>query len=374
MKSRRVLIIFFTLIYISIEAQKTFVHPGVLFNKESLNHVFDVAQNKIQPEYGSFELLKNNPLSSAYYKMQGPFKVIARDGDFRYTKGKMEADFNAAYLNSLMWVATKDVEHAKESLEILEAYSDVLEIIPNTNDAPLLAGLEGIKIVTAAEILRYTYPAITQVQLDKISKMIKNIFLPVCDKFYATNAYTNGNWGGIVSKMYIASAIFLNNRIMYDKAIDFYYNANDNGNIKNYVDDSTGQIQESGRDQTHTQLGIGALATVCELAYIQGDDLYGAYNNRLLRGFEYVARFNLGDDNMPFKIWKDISGKYCKWTKISDISRGRLYPIYEMVYNHYVRRKGLVMPYTFKVVEKTRPEDYDGGHPSLGTLLFYGAK
>ena len=33
----------------------------------------------------------------------------------------------------------------------------LVKYIPETNDAPLLAGLEGMKIVYAAEILKYTY-------------------------------------------------------------------------------------------------------------------------------------------------------------------------------------------------------------------------
>ena len=357
----------------TVSAQRTFVHPGVLFTQASLDHFNDVVQKKIKPEYGSYKLLRNNPLASSSYQMKGPFKVIARDGDFRFTKKKMEDDFNAAYLNAILWSSTKEVDYAKKSLEILEGYADELELIPATNDAPLLAGLEGLKIVTAIEILRYTYSGITELQIEKVSKMIKNVFLPVCEKFYLAKPYTNGNWGGIVTKMYMASAIFFDNEAMYKKAIDFYLNGNDNGNIKNYVDDSTGQIQESGRDQIHTQLGIGALATVCEIAYQQGDDLYGAFNNRLLRGFEYVAQYNLGDDRVPFKVWKDVSGKYCHWTKISAINRGRFCPIYEMAYHHYVSRKELQMPYTEKVVQKTRPEDYDGGHPGLGTFLFYNS-
>jgi len=366
-------VIIFAFTVCHLQAQKAFVHPGVLFTQTSLNHFYDVAQKKIKPEYESYKLLRNNPLASSSYQMRGPFKVIARDGDFKFTKKKMEDDFNAAYMNALMWSSTKEVDYAKKSLEILEGYADELQLIPATNDAPLLAGIEGLKIVTAIEILRYAYHGTTQVQIEKVSKMIKTVFLPVCEKFYMTKPYTNGNWGGIVTKMYMASAIFFDNETMYKKAVDFYLNGNDNGNIKNYVDDSTGQIQESGRDQIHTQLGIGALATVCEIAYNQGDDLYGAYNNRLLRGFEYVAQYNLGDDKMPFKVWKDVSGKYCNWSRISDINRGRWCPIYEMVYNHYVLRKGLAMPFTEKVVQKTRPEDYDGGHPGLGTFLFYNS-
>ena len=357
----------------SIVAQKVFVHPGVLFTQTSLDRIYTIVQQKKVPEYGSYSLLKSNPCASAYYHLQGPFKVISRDGSFGFTKSKMESDFSAAYLNALMWTATKDKDYADKSIEILESYADELEMIPATNDAPLLVGLEGLKIVTAAEILRYTYKGIKPKQIEKITGMINHVFLPICEKFYATKAYTNGNWGGIVTKMYMASAIFLNNEAMYKKAIDFYYNANDNGNIKNYIDDSTGQIQESGRDQGHSQLGIGALATICEIAYNQGDDLYGALNNRLLRGFEYVAKYNLGED-VPFFQWKDITGKYDSWKEISTISRGKLIPIYEMVYNHYVNRKGLSMPYTQKVLDKIRPEGFDRDQPAFGTFLFYGAK
>lgn len=347
-----------------------FIHPGILHSQASLNHLRQVVEYKTMPEFGSYELLKNHPLASAQYKMNGPFAVISRDGPYAYTKSKMEADFSAAYLNALMWIATKDESHARKSLEILSAYADSLKLIPATNDAPLLVGLEGTKIVNAMEILRYTYHGITAEQLKKITNIITGVFLPVCETFYNTKAYTNGNWGPIVTKMYLSAAIFLDNKTMYDKAIDFYYYANDNGTIQNYISGSTGQIQESGRDQGHAQLGIGALATVCEIAYNQGNDLYSAFDNRLLKGFEYVAKYNLGNDDVPFETWKDVTGKYSDWTVISETGRGRFIPIYEMVYNHFVRRKGLSMPYTEKVIERIRPEGYDRDQPAFGTLLF----
>jgi len=351
-------------------AQHEFVHPGILHTQHALDRIYSVAQNKTMPQYGSFKLLKENPLSSASYQMKGPFPVIARDGQYASTKSKMEADFSAAYLNSLMWIATKDSAHANRALAILDAYADTLKYIPNTNDAPLLVGLEGTKIVNALEILRYTYPGTSAKQVSKIMKMVTDIFLPVCKKFYDTIPYTNGNWGPIVTKMYMSTAIFLNDRKMYNKAVEFYKNGNDNGSIKNYVSEATGQIQESGRDQGHCQLGIGAMATVCEIAWNQGDDLYGLYNNRLLQGFEYVAKFNLGND-VPFMKWKDITGKYSNWDSISTIGRGKFIPVYEMVYNHYAYRKGLAMPYTKQVIDKIRPEGYDRDQPAFGTLLFY---
>jgi hypothetical protein len=356
----------------SAHAQKKFLHPGILHSTAGLNHIYKVAQQKTMPEYGSYELLRDHPLASASYKMNGPYTVISRDGQYSYTKSKMEADFSAAYLNALMWIATKDEAHAKKSLEIMGAYADSLTLIPATNDAPLLVGLEAVKIINAMEILKYIYKKIPAAQSDKINKMITGIFLPVAETFYNAKPYTNGNWGGIVTRMYISAAIYFDNEAMYKKAVDFYYNANDNGTIRNYISDSTGQIQESGRDQGHSQLGIGALAGICEIAWNQHDDLYGALNNRLLKGFEYVAKYNLGNDDLPFITWKDITGKYSNWTVISPQGRGRFIPIYEMVCNHYVKRKGLSMPYTEQVVNKMRPEGYDRDQTAFGTLLFYG--
>jgi len=349
---------------------RAFVHPGILFSAASLEHIYAVAQNGTMPGYGSYQLLRDHPLSSATYIMKGPFAVISRDGAYAYTKSSFEADFSAAYLNALMWVATKDSSHARRALGILGAYADSLTTIPPTNDAPLLAGLEGMKIINAMEILRYTYKNIPAGILKKVNGMIRTVFLPVCEKFYDTPAYTNGNWGPIVTKTYLSAAIYFDSRPMYKRAVEFYYNADDNGTIRHYISGATGQIQESGRDQGHSQLGIGALATVCEIAWNQGQDLYSALDNRLLKGFEYVAKYNLGDDDVPFVTWRDVTGKYSNWTAISSISRGHFIPIFEMAYNHYVRRMGLSMPYTEAVIKKIRPEGYDRDQPGFGTLLF----
>ena len=56
--------------------------------------------------------------------------------------------------------------------------------------------------------------------------------------------------------------------------------------MTHYIINEEGQCQESGRDQQHTQLGLGCLAEACEVGWRQGVDLYGAADNRLLRGYE----------------------------------------------------------------------------------------
>ena len=358
----------FLSIGLEMQARK-FVHPGILHTTKSIERMRAQIADKEYPAYGSFELLKSHHCSQADYQPFGPFEIISRDGEFRHTKSKMEQNFSAVYQNALMWVLPGEKTHAEKSLELLLGYAGTLKRIPETNDAPLLVGLEGLKIIYATEILRHTYKKMTVVQFNEISRMIREVFLPVMENFYHRKPYTNGNWGPIVTKAYMAAAILWDNEEMYNKAVDFYLHANDNGTIAHYISGDTGQIQESGRDQGHSMLGIGALATVCEIAWQQGDDLYSALDNRLMKGFEYVAKYNLGY-NVPFAVWKDVTGKYSNWTEISNKGRGRYMPIFEMTYNHFVIRKGMQMPYTEQVLRQIRPEGYDRDQPAFGSLLF----
>ena len=156
---------------------------------------------------------------------------------------------------------------------------------------------------------------------------------------------------------------------IFRRAVDYYLEGEGNGAILNYFNDF-GQCQESGRDQSHVQMGIGFLGTACEIAWKQGVDLYGAYDNRLALGFEYTAKYNLGYE-VPFEPYSSIDGRY-KHTSISKRGRGRFRPIYERAYHHYYDRMGLDMPYTSEVIDKSRPEGWHIQHASWGTLLYTG--
>ena len=240
MTGRIVFIVMLLTSTLGVQARK-FVHPGVLTVDKSIMRMHSQIANKEYPAYGSFVLLKNHHCSQSDYKPFGPFEVIARDGEFRHTKSKMEQDFSAAYQNALMWALTGDKAHAEKSLELLLGYARTLKRIPDTNDAPLLAGLEGWKIAYATEMLRHTYDAMSDSQFDEICGMIKKVFIPVMDTFFSRKAYTNGNWGPIVMKAYMALGILFDNNKMYNKAIDFYSHANDNGTIANYISGEIGR-------------------------------------------------------------------------------------------------------------------------------------
>ena len=120
-------------------------------------------------------------------------------------------------------------------------------------------------------------------------------------------------------------------------------------------------------------LGLGCMAEICEVAWIQGEDLYSALDNRLLTCYEYLAKYNLGSDDVPFFTWTDKTGKYCNWVTISTQARGQFRSVFEIAYAHYAGRKHLEMPYTAQVLARIRPEGkgWTCDHPGFGSLLFW---
>ena len=273
------------------------------------------------------------PLSAqTTYKMAGPYEVVARDGQFRSSKGGSERDMKAA-----LDFAQKG--QIAEAVAIIHAYANTLQRLDG-HDAPLCT-IQGYDLVRAMILMKAH-------QTPEWAAMIRRAILPTLDKFEADSPYANGNWGAIVNRQRMACAIFLEDSTLYKASIDYFLHANDNGALPRYVSE-TGQCQETGRDQGHAQLGLEALAHTCEMAWERGDDLWGALDNRLLKGFEYTAKYNLGYE-VPFQTWTDCTGLYNDWTEPGQMSRGKLWDIYQLPYQHYVKRMGLSMPYVEKVL------------------------
>ena len=185
-------------------------------------------------------------------------------------------------------------------------------------------------------------------QTPEWAAMIRRALLPTIERFEADSPYANGNWGAIVNRQRMACAIFLEDSTLYQASIDYFLHAYDNGSLPRYIGE-TGQCQETGRDQAHAQLGLGAMSDICEMAWGQGDDLWGAFDNRLMHGMEYSARYNLGYD-VPFETWNDCTGLYGGWTEPGPMGRGRTWDIYRPAYYHYTKVKGLNMPYTKRLL------------------------
>ena len=326
-----------------------FKHPGIAHGEKDFTFIKAQIKAEKEPWTSSWSRLQNSNFASLNWKPK-PFKHVERGPYNNPDIGSSEFrdDSMAAYIHALCWVISEKPEHLNKSIEIIDAWSSTLETVKN-HDTRLLIGMEAPHFCIAAEIVKHTsdvWPAEKQITF---ASMLQDLFYPLIKDFYPS---ANGNWDASMMQAIISMAVFLDDHEMFQRATDYYLKGEGNGAIGNYFKPS-GQCQESGRDQGHTQMGIRFLANTSETAWIQNVDLYGALENRLLTGFEYTAKYNLGHDDVPYEPFKSFEGRY-HYKKISDEARGRFQAMYERVFNHYHHRKGLEAPFTKAALMKNR--------------------
>ena len=323
-----------------------FTHPGIAHNSESLEFVKTKIEAEEEPWLTSWNRLKNSHLADLEYR-PGPHANVERGPYNNPNIGSSEFsdDGLAAYTHALCWALSGEKAHAKKAAEILDAWSAKLETIKN-HDAALLVGMSGLHYIIGAELIKHTWDGWPAENRARFETMLREIWYPIIEDFYPT---ANGNWDASMMQTMIAMGVFLDDQEMFDRAKNQFLTGKGNGAIGMYFKES-GQCQESGRDQAHTQMGLEFLANTCETAWIQEVDLYGALDNRLLKGFEYTAKYNLGND-VPYEPYRSLEGRYI-YKKISNDSRGRMRPMYERVYNHYHNRMELEAPFTRLAADK----------------------
>ena len=347
-------------------AEKPFTHPGILHSRAELDFVKAKVAEGQQPWASAWEELRSHDISGLDWKPK-PVANVVRGPYNRPDVGgtNLMQDGASAYAHAIQWYVTGKRAHADKAIEILNAYATTLESIGG-HDARLLAGMSGITFTNAAEILRHTQTGWSQGDQKQFERLLRDVFYAVIKDFYPT---ANGNWDASMIQTMLAMGVFLDDREMFQRAVDYYMKGGGNGAIRKYFNEF-GECQESGRDQAHTQMGLGYLGCAAEIAWKQGVDLYGAYDNRLALGFEYTAKYNLGHD-VPYEPYRSQEGRY-HYREISDKARGRFSSIYERVYHHYHDRRGMEMPFTAQAIEKIRPERWRSSHASWGTLMHAG--
>jgi hypothetical protein len=352
-----------------------FVHPGLLHNEEDFKRMRTHLDR--EPWKSGWERLIANRHASLDYQPH-PVENVVRGGAHgeRQDYASCYNDAAAAYACALRWRLSGDQRYAGKSIGILNAWAATLKQISGS-DADLAAGIYGYEFANVAEIMR-PCKGWQPDDFARFQKMMLTVFYPINHDFleHHNNRKIDhywANWDLCNLASMIAIGVLCDQRSIYNEGIHYAKYGQGNGAIRNAVyyvhPGGLGQWNESGRDQGHTTMGIGLLGAICEMAWKQGDDLYGYDDNRFLKGCEYVAKYNLGED-VPFKQYaNDIATQ----TVVSAAGRGGSRPIWELVYNHYVKLKGLPAPYTTRMAEKVRPEggggDYgpnSGGFDQLG--------
>jgi hypothetical protein len=356
---------------------QSFQHPGMLHRQADLQRMRDSVKAEAEPWLAGWKRLIANPHSKSTYAAN-PVDTVYRGTGSPENYSRLYNDAAAAYALALRWHVSGDTSFARAGVEVLNAWSARLKKIDGSTDRYLAAGIYGYQIANAAELLR-GYSGWRRDDFDRFKNMMLTVFYPINHDFLVrhNNACIShywANWDLCNMASMISIGILCDNRAIYDEAVEYFKHGGGNGSIANAVwflhPGGLGQWQESGRDQGHSLLGPALLGAFCEMAWNQGDDLYGYDDNRFLKGCEYVAKYNLGD-SVPYQPYATCDP--VRQDTIAPASRGGLRPAWELVYNHYVHRRGLSAPYSQAYAAKMRPEggggDYgpnSGGYDQLG--------
>lgn len=359
------------LLWLCVEAQaqatasKPFVHPGLLHSQEELTFIKKKVAAGEEPWKTAWEILRASASASLDNKPRPRAEVVRGPyNNPNIGSSEFSGDSSAAYTHAVQWCITGNEAHARKAIEILNAWSATLKTVSG-HDTKLLIGMTGVTFCNAAELMRHTYTGWLKPDQERFERLLREVLYPPIKDFFPA---ANGNWDASMIQTMLAMGVFLDDRAIFQRAVDYYLKGEGNGAIRNYFN-AFGECQESGRDQAHTQMGIGFLGCAAEMAWKQGVDLYGAADNRLANGFEYTAKYNLGKD-VPYERYRSIDGKY-DYREISKSARGRFAPIYERIVYHYHARKGLDMPFSRDVVVKTGANGRSGGgHVPWGALMF----
>ncbi|MDF7801260.1 carbohydrate-binding protein [Pontiellaceae bacterium B1224] len=433
-------------------ASRAFVHPGLSHKRSDLDRMRDMVAAGVEPYASTFAAFASNGKSQHTYQPSTTAEELEADGGTA-NNNALRNDGVAAYYNALMWYITGDERHAEAAIRIFTVWSGVT----NISGIPLNAGRHW-RLIEAAEIIKSTYDGWEPSDLQAFKDMLvypgySNASEPGGNRSIYWRAYQgdparHGNQGLFAMRCVMAIGVFLDNEIIYDRALRYLQGAparrddipyvsgpsvaetqigtyehflefsrtgqestiadyGYNEVIHNYIYPN-GQSQEFSRDMAHGLAGIGIIATMSEMAWSQGDDLYGHLNNRPLLGLEYYYRYNLSYErsfpdqttsweptveNGEFIQRLDQSGRWfslkanpylAQNTDPEDWHRGRTSliqaPMYEMNLAHYRDRMGVLSEDT-KWLQRGHNllvselgfegEGTPWDHPSWGGLTFH---
>ena len=357
---------------------RAFVHPGLLHTEQDFARMSAKVKQGAQPWSDGWQRLIDNRHASLSW-MPRPQAMVYRGGDHLppETYSLLYNDAAAAYALALRWRVSGDKDYADKAVDVLNQWSATLTGIGGSTDRYLASGIYGYQLANAGEMLR-GYAGWKREDFARFQRMMLTVFYPMNHDFLVRHNNTKidhywANWDLANMSSMLAIGVLTDRHDIYREATAYFRHGAGNGAIDHAVwkvyDGGIGQLQESGRDQGHAMLDVALLGVFCQMAWNQGDDLFGYEDNRVLKGAEYAARYNLGED-VPYTSY---SNSDVTQAVISPGGRGNTRPVWELIYNHYVVLKGLKSPAVQAFAAKVRPEggggDYgpnSGGFDQLG--------
>lgn len=329
-------------------AERKFVHPGLSYTQGQLDRMRAMVEAKVEPYYTTFQNLKNSEHASLTRTVTDRGTQI-EEGKFNGTVG---IDGRCAHDLALLWKLTGDRRYADKAVEYLNANNHYTNTSAR-GTGPLDNGKVNL-LIEAAELMR-DYDGWDPGEQQKFKDMLtypyysntEDVSAKYADwsddsqngitfywNIFNGDASRHGNQGMFGMLAMISMGVYLDNEMIYDRALryvsglphreddlpyvsgppvtsasptstsDYIKTYTLNGRksdtedygydeLLQYYFYPNGQCQESSRDQGHVLAGMHKYIEFAEIAWNQGDRLYSLLDNRLLKGIEFNLRYNL---------------------------------------------------------------------------------
>lgn len=314
-----------------------FTHPGVGLTKETLENLRTQVLAQKEPWYSYYKGMIASAQASKTVSIKNqsptdPAKPAASNFNSQGIQSRFISDALLAYTQSIMYFITGDVTYRANAMQAIRIWS---QMDPSQyvyyNDAHIHTGIPLNRMVTAAEILRYTSSPAQEWEWTEqdTANFSNNLINPVIESFqHSNNYFMNQHTYPLMGAM--AGYIFTDNKDRYNEAVEWFTvnkTANDqgfNGSISRMfrmvdTNDLTGepvtphvQHMEMGRDQAHGGGDLTNAAIISRMLLAQGTkvdpvegtvsdeaDAAGPFeflDDRILATANYFWQFMLGYD------------------------------------------------------------------------------
>lgn len=313
-----------------------FKHPGIGLTKDTLENLRKQVREQKEPWNSYFSRMLASPtasksVSSSNQSGDDPTKPGSDAFNSKGIQAKFIDDALKSYTQAILYYITGDETYRANAMHIIRIWSQMdPKKYEYYNDAHIHSGIPLFRMVSAAEILRYTSTQNPDLEwTDKDTEdFTHNLINPAIETFQHNNHYfMNQHLYPLIGAM--SGYIFTNNSERYNEGVEWFtvnesaVDQGQNGSIKQLfrlvdMDIVTGekldtprvQIAEMGRDQAHSTGDVINVEYLARMLLTQGTkvdpetgtvsteaDAVNPYNfldNRLLEGAEYFAQYMLG--------------------------------------------------------------------------------
>lgn len=390
--------------WLAVTYTPAFVHPGLHVSRAQLDFVKAKIAARLEPWYGQFSKAAGNSLASTSWTPKPVATMRCGNSGDTTNIGCTDsrADALHAYTLALLWYHTRDQRYADAAIRILDAYASTLQTIlfingdRSTYNGPLQAAWLAELFPRAAEIIRYSDAGWPEARAVAFGDMLKRSMLP-----RIINGWPGGgsNWNNSMTNGVMNIAVYTDDKALFEQSLamwrthvrETYYATTDgavpvpapdqrnaDGTWKSGVlfsnwrgqtefgtSRSNGISQEVCRDFGHATMSIASVSQAAETALIQGVDLYTGQEARLIAGAEFMARYLVPHaPNNNAQATTSVESWLCARRSEYVTKNGvpvpnntievQILPTREILYNHYVTRKGRAMPSTGALLPRVR--------------------